>query len=71
MRISQRGQVTIPQHIREQCGLLPNSEVEFVIRDGVVQLIPEAKQRRSKVRALYGKKKLAMTTDEIMRLLRG
>ena len=29
MRITSKGQVTIPQHIREELGLHPNTEVEF------------------------------------------
>ena len=36
MRITSKGQVTIPMTIRERLGLLPNTEVEFAIdRDGV------------------------------------
>ena len=30
VRITSKGQVTIPQGLREQFGLLPNTEVEFV-----------------------------------------
>ena len=33
MKITTKGQVTIPQDLREVFGLLPNTEVEFV-RDG-------------------------------------
>jgi len=29
--ISSKGQVTVPQHIRNRLGLLPGDEVEFVI----------------------------------------
>ncbi len=29
MRITSKGQVTIPAHIREEAGLLPGNEVEF------------------------------------------
>lgn len=32
MRITSKGQVTIPQDIRERLGLLPNTEVEFSIK---------------------------------------
>ncbi|MBP6854059.1 MAG: AbrB/MazE/SpoVT family DNA-binding domain-containing protein, partial [Rhodoferax sp.] len=32
MRITSKGQVTIPQTIREQAGLHPHSEVEFELR---------------------------------------
>ncbi len=36
MRITTKGQVTIPQDIRERLGLLPHSEVEFdVVGDSV------------------------------------
>jgi AbrB family looped-hinge helix DNA binding protein len=29
MRITSKGQVTIPKRLREEAGLLPNTEVEF------------------------------------------
>lgn len=29
MRVTEKGQVTIPKHIREATGVLPGSEVEF------------------------------------------
>ena len=31
VRITSKGQVTIPQELRERFGLLPNTEVEFVV----------------------------------------
>ena len=34
MRITSKGQVTIPQDIRERLGLLPHTEVEFAIKSG-------------------------------------
>ena len=40
MRITSKGQVTIPQAIREKYGLLPDTDVEFVIFDGRVTLAP-------------------------------
>ena len=36
MRITSKGQVTIPQEIREHCGLLPHTEVRFVVDEGRV-----------------------------------
>lgn len=37
MRVTRKGQVTIPKHIRDKLGIAPGSEVEFVDRgdDGV------------------------------------
>ena len=43
MRITSKGQVTIPQAIREKAGLLPNTEVEFEMKGGRVLLRPAAK----------------------------
>ncbi len=43
MRITSKGQVTIPQAVREQAGLHPNSEVEFEVRDNgdvVIKPVP-------------------------------
>ena len=39
MRITSKGQVTIPQAVREHAGLLPNTEVEFVIDGDLVFLV--------------------------------
>jgi len=70
MRVSERGQVTIPKKIREQFGLKENTEVEFVVREGRVELVPGKEDRRGKVDALYGRKAFKYSTDELMRLLR-
>ncbi|MBW1731465.1 MAG: AbrB/MazE/SpoVT family DNA-binding domain-containing protein [Deltaproteobacteria bacterium] len=70
MRISERGQVTIPKEIRDRFGFGPNTEVEFVVRDGRVELVRSKRARRKMIDALYGRKKFGKTTDELMRLLR-
>ena len=36
MRVTDKGQVTIPKHIREQAGLRAGTEVAFRFEDGVV-----------------------------------
>jgi AbrB family looped-hinge helix DNA binding protein len=75
MRITSRGQVTIPVDIRERAGLLPNTEVEFEF-DGKVVRIMHAKTRRNDGRGarpvahLRGRGDVAMATDEIMALTR-
>lgn len=77
MRITSKGQVTIPQAIREQAGLLPNTEVEFVIEDGLVRLLKAEDARRptrgaSAVRRLREQGgSVRMTTDQILALTRG
>jgi AbrB family looped-hinge helix DNA binding protein len=38
MRITSRGQATIPQNVREQMGFLANTEVEFFVSGNKVFL---------------------------------
>jgi AbrB family looped-hinge helix DNA binding protein len=76
MRITSKGQVTIPVEIREKMGLLPNTEVEFEL-DGKGVRIRRAKKthRMSRgaaaVARLRGQGTVKMSTDEIMALTRG
>lgn len=77
MRITSKGQVTIPQDIREKLGLLPHCEVEFDVVGDSVRL---RKARKPKgmtrgemiVQHLRGRgSKRFRSTDELMQLLRG
>ena len=52
MKISARGQVTIPVEIREKLGLLPNTEVEF---DLVGQAVQMRKVPREKITGRHGR----------------
>lgn len=75
MRITSKGQVTIPVEIRERLGLLPNSEVEFVVEGNAVRIRKvrsgdKRRRGRSIVEHLRGKATSGMTTDEIMALTR-
>jgi AbrB family looped-hinge helix DNA binding protein len=75
MRITTKGQVTIPVEIREQAGLLPHTEVNFEF-DGKVVRIVRAKQHATENRGtrlvahLRGRGDVAMSTDAIMALTR-
>jgi AbrB family looped-hinge helix DNA binding protein len=76
MRITSKGQVTIPVEIREAAGLLPNTEVEFRFDGTVVQIVrsdnPVKQGRGARLVAhLRGRGSSGMTTDEIMALTRG
>jgi AbrB family looped-hinge helix DNA binding protein len=79
MRITSKGQVTIPVHIREQAGLLPNTEVEFCYDGGGnVRLFRAGKRKNQKrptrgemiVKHLRRRGDIKLTTDEIMKLTR-
>ena len=73
MRVTTKGQVTIPQHIREKMGLTPSSEVDFVEEKGRVYLVKkaDADPEKSRFRKFRGTATVKMTTDEIMKLTRG
>jgi len=75
MRITSKGQVTIPIAMREKLGLLPDVEVEFVLdRDSVRIKKARGKKTRGQliVERLRGSAPPGgMTTNQIMALTRG
>ena len=73
MRVTTKGQVTIPQHIREKLNIGPYSEVDFVEKGGRVYLVKKIKidHTRSRFRKFKGSATVKMTTDEILALTRG
>lgn len=75
MRITSKGQVTIPIEIREKLGLLPHTEVVFEVEGDSVRLRradaqPDGRGARL-VRRLRGAATVEMSTDEILALTRG
>lgn len=81
MRVTSKGQVTIPKEIRDHLGIGPGSEVDFVESDGTVLLVSlddEQAQRRREKAILAWADRVAgtidlggMTTDELIADLRG
>lgn len=77
MRITSKGQVTIPVEIRERVGLLPHTEVDFVLDGNTVRIVKVTEPRKESrgerlVRLARGSAPPGgLTTDEIMALTRG
>ncbi len=74
MRITSKGQVTIPIEIREKAGLLPDTEVEFKITGDTIflkKMVSLSKRSRSLIHQMRRKATVKMTTDEILALTRG
>ncbi len=76
MRMTSKGQVTIPQAIRERLGLLPWSEVEFDVVGDSVRIRKKPGTRGRGQRLLERMRaarptKPGLTTDQIMALTRG
>jgi AbrB family looped-hinge helix DNA binding protein len=75
MRITAKGQVTIPVAIREHLGLLPNTEIDFSVSGNSVRIVKSRRNGRASrgqrlVGALRGHRGVGLTTDEIMNLTR-
>jgi len=77
MRVTSKGQVTIPKALRDEYGLLPGTEVEFCDDGGAVYIRkPLGGHTRGEelvkhLREAGRRAKFTMTTEEIMRLTRG
>jgi AbrB family looped-hinge helix DNA binding protein len=77
MRITAKGQVTIPQDVRERAGLMPGTDVTFECDASGVRLVKARPGQRPKSRGeklverLRGGGAFGMTTDEVIALMRG
>lgn len=74
MRVTEKGQVTIPKELRDALGIGAGTEVEFERNDDtiVVRKAADAPTRgRLLVERLRGRGDVEMSTDEIMALTRG
>jgi AbrB family looped-hinge helix DNA binding protein len=76
MRITSKGQVTIPIEIRHKLGLLPNTEVEFKIQGSTARIakIPPKRTNHGRghdvIDRLRGMATVKMSTDSILALTR-
>ncbi len=77
MGITTKGQVTIPQAIRNKLGLLPYTEIEFKVVGDAVQMRKAKGQTGAGARgqailqALRGTANTGLSTNEILALTRG
>ncbi|MCE7005912.1 AbrB/MazE/SpoVT family DNA-binding domain-containing protein [Kibdelosporangium philippinense] len=72
-KLTSKGQVTIPIAVREELGLQPGDEVDFIVEDGAAKIVRAAShgQRGQRIVArLRGRGDVPMTTEEIMALTR-
>ena len=71
MRVTTKGQVTIPRHVRETLGIVPETEIDFREENGrffIVKISGASPSNKfSKLRGIATAK---LTTDEIMSLTR-
>jgi AbrB family looped-hinge helix DNA binding protein len=75
MRVTSKGQVTIPIEVRDRLGILPHTEVDFEVHGNTVRLVKAAARRAtgrgaSVVARLRRSADVKMSTDEILALTR-
>jgi len=72
MRVTTKGQVTIPLGLRQKAGIVPGTEVEFYEEKGRLYLrkVRDSGRGTDLVKRMAGQGTVKMTTDEIMRLTR-
>ena len=70
--VTSKGQVTIPQRVRERLGIVPGSKVEFELAedDRIVLTKVDADEPTNRFEALRGLLGSGVSTDEIMALIR-
>jgi antitoxin PrlF len=74
MRVTDKGQVTIPKELRDELGIGSGTEVEFErVDDAIVvrKATGQPSRGRRIAERLIGAGDVQMTTDEIMALTRG
>jgi AbrB family looped-hinge helix DNA binding protein len=72
MKITTKGQVTIPQAVRDRLGLQPGNSVEFEVEGDAVRLVKVEGRGRgpSLIARMRGSATSHLTTDQIMALTR-
>ncbi|CAN5531463.1 hypothetical protein BH20VER1_BH20VER1_08310 [soil metagenome] len=72
MKISERGQITVPKRLRDRFGLKPDTEVEIIeVEHQLVLRKRPASLALDEVRGILRGKATAATTDEILEQTRG
>ena len=74
MRVTEKGQVTIPKALRDRFGMGAGTEIRFEARDDVLvvtKIATRSARGAAVVERLKGRGDVDMTTDEIMALTRG
>ena len=69
MKVTSKGQVTIPQRLRKKYRIDSKAEVEFIEEDGRI-LLRAKKRSEAPVRRLLGRADVRLSTEEILRLTR-
>jgi AbrB family looped-hinge helix DNA binding protein len=70
MRVTQKGQVTIPLEVRRALGIHPGSDVQFRIEEQGVRLVVDPERAAEEIAGMRGAGSGELSTDEILALTR-
>jgi antitoxin PrlF len=70
MRVTQKGQVTIPLPVRRALGIQPGSDVEFRLDEHGARLLVDHDRAADEIRRMCGAGEGEMSTEEILALTR-
>jgi antitoxin PrlF len=70
MRVTQKGQVTIPLPVRRALGIQPGSDVEFELDEHGVRLLVDSDRAAEEISRMRGAGEGGMSTEEILALTR-
>ncbi len=70
MRVTRKGQVTIPLEVRRALGIQPGSDVEFELDGDGARLVVDRERAAAEIARMRGAGDLEITTDEILALTR-
>jgi len=70
MRVTQKGQVTIPLEVRRALGIRPGTDVGFELDGHGARLVLDQAETAREIAALRGAGDVELTTDEILALTR-
>jgi antitoxin PrlF len=70
VRVTQKGQVTIPLPVRRALGIQPGSDVEFELDERGARLLIDSDRTAKEIGRMRGAGAGAMSTEEILALTR-
>ncbi len=70
MRVTQKGQVTIPLEVRRALGIRPGSDVDFQLDTDGARLVVDRDRAAAEIARVRGAGDGELSTDEILALTR-
>ncbi len=70
MRVTQKGQVTIPLEVRSALGIRPGSDVQFQLDRRGARLVVDPERAADEIADMRGRGDVELTTEQILALTR-